>query len=160
ELQNQNTQTSLINKTTELMQKMMDLTLDEDGLRITASGDNARYGDFMKAFAAQLPAVANAGDLMVKTSKTLNVSAANVGPGSTGNSGPSQAINGVPVTAATLTNWIAKPGDVIAVQVSGQWAPTCALSKLQLPGGEALGVVDGTGSPVLTGSEGYLAQAT
>src|SRR5262249_50784467 len=54
ELQNQNTQTSLTNKANELIQKAADLSSDMDGLRLTAAGDNARYGDFMKAFAAQV----------------------------------------------------------------------------------------------------------
>ncbi|MFP2959102.1 hypothetical protein ACLEPN_14970 [Myxococcus sp. 1LA] len=152
QMNNQQSQDGVIDRLLVLTKQMEELSKDLYGVRTSRAVDEARYGEFMKGFEALVPAIQSSGQQMVKSEVSLSVSAAADtrhvinGGDDVRNMRVLQGGNPFFVTAVE--------GETLSVEVSGQWAPTCALSQVLLPSGQPL-VVNDTSGPIMTGPEGY-----
>jgi hypothetical protein len=149
QLQNQNSQQSLLDRMTAVQNRLAELQQDLNGLRTSHAVDEARYGDFMDGFEALYPAIAQTGQDMLKAEYT--VTAPNRGRMAT----TSNDVAGMAVLSGTAPFKLsASPGDQLAIQVSGTWSPTCAIGLTQGPNG-SLVRPNNTQGQVKTGPEGY-----
>ncbi|MCP3139885.1 hypothetical protein [Pyxidicoccus xibeiensis] len=150
QMQSQQAQDGAVGRMEVLHGQMADLSLDLNGLRISHAVDEARYGDFMKGFEALVPAIQASGQQMVKNEQTLNLDALSDTRYVSGDDVRNMRVleNGTPFTRVLAA------GETLNVEVSGQWAPTCALTHVPLPGGKPL-ALSNSGGPILTGPEGY-----
>jgi hypothetical protein len=148
QLQNESTQTSLDNQAASKVARVFQLTQDLSGLQHSFAVDEARYGDFMKAFEQLAPSFEVGGSVIVTPQPPLSVSAADAHY-----SLPSPLLSGMVVTTAPLTPWRIQTlaGETLNIQTSGAWSPTCALGKTSGPSGALVNVAGAS-----TGPEGFM----
>jgi hypothetical protein len=146
-----------------LREQYDDLSKDLAGLRASHHGDGMKYGDFMLSFQNIAPAISTHGQSIPVTSgqKDIDVSALL--------STRYDAAGGTPVDIRTIAAeyydkatkssmiWMLsrEAGDLINFEVSGTWAPTCALRDVVDPSGKKVNFKDGSGNDFSTGPEGY-----
>lgn len=150
QMQNQQAQESAAGQMQGMLERMKDLSKDLNGVRISHAVDQARFGDFMRGFESLVPAIQASGQQMVKSEQTLNIDAASDTRYVSGDDVRTMRVleGGTPFTRVLAA------GETLNVEVSGQWAPTCALTHVPLPDGKPLSLT-GPGGPILTGPEGY-----
>ncbi|WP_375772825.1 PA14 domain-containing protein [Archangium gephyra] len=156
EMRDERTQESINSQLLLKLEQFRQLGQDLAGLRHNAAVDRVRHADLVRSFnvAASSPQLQDF-QVSVRSPQTLSVSAANARyTGST----PSSA----DALATLTTEWSrsAKQGDILHIEVAGNWAPTCAMRSPVLGGpwgqGGSMLPVDATG--VTTGPEGFLLQ--
>jgi hypothetical protein len=154
QLQNQSGQASLENKHLLLGERLKTLNKDLNALRVGKAVEEARLGDFMDGFQALYPAIAEQGQAMLKAEKSLQVK-------DRGRGGPEDGLLGLaerdPQNLSQPFKLSPSVGSQLVIQVSGRWAPTCALGLTQGPAGTLVRVkTDPPGeAPIMTGPEGY-----
>jgi hypothetical protein len=154
-------QQNVIDEITQRVAKERQLREDLAGLRNTIEVQEARYGDFMQAFNAVTEIVkANPGTAVTHLTANVSVTAADVRwPASTGLPAKTDALATFAAPAAGLT-WplVALKGDIVNINVSGTWSPTCAMRMkgqfVNPTTGEPASI--SVPDPALTGPEGYL----
>ncbi|WP_375772824.1 PA14 domain-containing protein [Archangium gephyra] len=156
EMRAERTQESINNQLLLKLEQLSQLGKDLAGLRHNAAVDRARHADLVRSFnkAASSPQLLDF-QVSVRSPETLSVSAAHA-----------RYIGMMPSPADALANltteWSrsANQGDILHIEVAGNWAPTCAMRSpvLGAPWGEGGSMlpVDATG--VTTGPEGFLVQ--
>ncbi|NMO18194.1 hypothetical protein HPC49_11220 [Pyxidicoccus fallax] len=152
QLQNQSSQANITSRLELLAAHVGDLSKDLNGLRISHAVDEATYGDFMENFEALVPAIEQAGQDLQKSAEGMDINARDhtrhTSPGSQDLSTMWVLKGSDPLSV------VAAAGDSVNVQVSGRWAPQCALSRVTLPDSKTP-VLSGSSGPILTGPEGY-----
>ncbi|MFE8604555.1 hypothetical protein [Archangium violaceum] len=156
QLESQQEMTNIFTRAQLLHEETVQLSMDLDGLRASQAVDDVRYGDFMKGFELLNAGVAAEGREVLKSERPLSVSPANAtytGPGVVAD----LASVAVPELAGSPFRVVAEMGDVVNIQVSGQWSPTCALRQTTGFNGSNVKAVAGPGSmaPAMTGPEGF-----
>lgn len=153
-LDNQRNVANLTTRTDLLYEQTIQLGKDLEGLRASHAVDQVRYGDFMKGFELLNVGVADSGREVIKAERTVKVSAQQAaydGPGGATN----LASLVVPDSTGATFKLEAQPGDVVNIQVSGQWSPTCALRQTVGFNGSKVLPVSPNLTPAMTGPEGF-----
>jgi hypothetical protein len=140
---------SLADKLNTDFQQFYDETQNLEALRASDAQEELHYADFSQAFQA----IASSGAFDPSTK--IQVSAPIVATVSAASARWTPSILTLPEAAVQsgATTWKVSgtTGDVIDFQITGQWSPTCALSKATLPDGSHPSLA----SPPMTGPEGF-----
>jgi len=127
---------------------------DLAGLRLNAEADAAKLGDFGKAFQDTLANgwFANPANANYRIQVAPPIADTPVSPAMARFTGARQATIG----GYQVPGWVvsAAPGDVLNVQVTGQWSPTCAMVRTGTINGKSIAGAAGA----LTGPQGFEVQ--
>jgi hypothetical protein len=160
QIQNQSLTGSLDQRSTALLQKIADLTSDLGGLEGTASVDQARYSQFMKSFEAIAETITEQGQ---QIERRLNINDIFVSAQNTRYplGGLPDRIENVGVTPDGDPShlWVIpdqQPGTILNFEITGRWAPSCALTQMTMLDGSSVRVtLPSSSTPIYTGPEGY-----
>ncbi|TSC23069.1 hypothetical protein FOF48_30645 [Corallococcus sp. Z5C101001] len=153
QLQNQGNLANLDNRSLLLDAQLKSLNKDFNGLRVSQAVEEARLGDFMDGFEALYPAIAEQGQVMLKTESSLIVpNRGRMGP----NANDVQGMASLKLDGSTF-KLQPSVGSQLVVQVSGRWSPTCALGLTSGPNGSMVKVRTPlpAQTPIMTGPEGF-----
>nr|WP_164933104.1 PA14 domain-containing protein [Corallococcus coralloides] len=158
QLQNQGNLANMDTRRLQLDEQLKALIKDLNALRVSQAVEEARLGDFMDGFEALYPAVAQTGQLMLKTEESLVVPNRGLG-------GPADndvyAMGALKLNGSTL-QMQPTVGSQLVIQVDGRWSPTCALGLTAGPNGNLVRVRTSaqTPLPIMTGPEGFTVTAS
>ncbi|MBM7112114.1 hypothetical protein [Archangium primigenium] len=132
----------------------LQLSKDLDGLRASQAIDEVRHGEFMKSFELLNAGTAASGRAVLKSERNFSVSA--VQATYTGQGGVTDLV-GVAVHDSTnsVFKLNASEGDIVNIQVTGQWSPTCALSQTVGFDGTKVKPVNPDQTVAMAGPEGF-----
>ncbi|WNG30977.1 hypothetical protein F0U62_48395 [Cystobacter fuscus] len=153
QLANQQELTNISSQTDVLYEQTVTLSKDLDGLRSSQAIDDIRHGGFMKGFELLNAGVASEGRDVIKVERPLSVSAKHATY--TGQGGVSNLATVVVPSSGAPFKLVANKGNIINIQVSGEWSPTCALSQTVGFNGSKVRPVTDNQTPIMTGPEGF-----
>jgi hypothetical protein len=154
------TQQSITDQVKQRLAQEQQLSQDVAGLRQSIEVTEARYGDFMRAYNSLTTLNVDPGTTIQHTTTTVAVGAADArwqAPAAPQLLG--DALTRFVTRTPTDTPWKvpALKGDILNINITGSWSPTCALHTTQFinPFTNAPGTITvPAGAP--TGPEGYL----
>jgi len=160
---NLGTQQSIIDQITQRLAQEKQISQDIAGLRQSIEVTEARYGDFMRAYNSMTTLNVDPGTTIQHVTRSVAV-----GPGDAVWPAPAR----VQLQGDLVTNFVvvkngapwklpALKGDIVNVNTTGSWSPTCALRTHQFinpftNAPDSINVPAGA----LTGPEGYLVSMT
>jgi hypothetical protein len=154
QLENQQALTNVTAQMESLYTQTVDISGDLDGLRGSQAIDEVRHGQFMKSFELLNAGLAAEGRDVVKSEQSLSISAQRATyTGQGGVTDLSDVV--VPGASSSPFKLEAQQGDVIDLQVTGQWSPTCALSQTTGFNGSKVKPVNSNQTAAMTGPEGF-----
>ncbi|WP_218920926.1 hypothetical protein [Melittangium boletus] len=153
QLASQQDLTNISAQTDVLYAQTVNLSKDLDGLRGSQAIDDVRHGGFMKGFELLNAGVASEGRDVVKVERSLSISAAHATYNGLG--GVSNLATVVVPSSGLPFKLDAQEGDIVNIQVSGEWSPTCALSQTTGFNGSKVKPVTENLTAAMTGPEGF-----
>jgi hypothetical protein len=157
EIQNQQTQIGVDSRLRQAALRMMDLSEDDENLKVSGSIDAERFSQQGRHYEQLMRTLEGLGQQLMQVFDNPVLPASFPGEGRyTRNGSPIIGLNEVALIHPSTSQYWKVTGDkghVVNLSVSGRWAPTCALQAL---GGSFQGIpLTGAIGEAQTGPEGY-----